>query len=171
MLLLVVVVTMWKPSNALGSTGLNLFAFRHSLKLFCSVLAVGSALVLFSPLSSLATTRVAKSGTVIACFHKKISRFTAQAHPRRCNISGYRGEEFVEVPIKRMHWGHWGSNPTRAANGVDKLNGIGVRLIAYRPITCEEGRTWYSRVVVVFPGEGRFFGLRLPTCDGPSLIR
>ncbi|HEX4463087.1 MAG TPA: hypothetical protein VH042_00415 [Solirubrobacterales bacterium] len=69
-----------------------------------------------------------------------------------------------------MQWGHWGANPTWAAFGVDTRDGTRVRVIAYRPIACDEGRTWYSRVVVVFPGNGSFFELRLPTCDGPSVI-
>jgi hypothetical protein len=114
--------------------------------------------------------QTAKPRTVIACFHAKISRFTALAHPDRCNIWGYRGKQFVGVPIKGMKWGHWGFNPTRAAHGTDLLDGTGVRVIAYRPVSCDEGRTWYSRAVIVFPGDGRFFGLRLLTCDGPSVV-
>lgn len=147
------VVTMWKRPASLVS---------------CLVVAVGLALTLFGPSSSPANARTAKSGNVIACFHKKISRFTAQAHPSRCNLRGYRGKQVVEIPIKDMNWGHWGSNPTRAAYGVDKRDGTRVRIIAYRPITCDEGRTWYSSVVVVL--HGNFFELRLPTCDGPSVI-
>ena len=70
-----------------------------------------------------------------------------------------------------MKWGHWGAKPTRAAFGVDVRNGTRVRVIAYRPITCDEGRTWYSRVVIVNLRDGNFFVLRrLPTCDGPSVI-
>lgn len=138
--------------------------------LFCSVVAVGLALVLSDP--SLVSGQPAKSGAVIACFHKKTGRFTAQAHPSRCNIAGYHGRdrEFVEVPVKGVNWGHWGFNPTRGAYGRDKRNGKGVQIIAYRPIACEEGRRWYSQVVIVFPGEGTFFGLRLPTCDDPAVI-
>jgi hypothetical protein len=144
-------------------------AICNSLKLFCSLIAVGLALALPS---SLASARIAKSGTVIACFHKKIGRFTAQAHPSRCNISGYRGRdhEFVEIPVKGVNWGHWGFSPTRGAYGHDKRNGKGVRIIAYRPIACEEGHRWYSRVVVFFPGDGNGFELRLPTCDDPAVI-
>jgi hypothetical protein len=134
------------------------------------MVAVGLALVLSGPPSSFANTGTAKPGTVIACFHEKISRFTALAHPGRCSIWGYRGKQFLGIPIKSMKWGHWGANPTRAAFGVDMRDGTRVRIIAYRPIACDEGHTWYSRVVVVFPGDGRFFGLRLPTCDGPSVI-
>jgi hypothetical protein len=117
-------------------------------------------------LSLPASARIVKSGPVIACFHKKVGRFTAQAHPGRCNISGYRGRdrELVEVQARGVNWGHWGSNPTRGAFGHEKVTGKGVRLIAYRPIACEEGLKWYSRIVVFFPGEGNGFELRLPTC-------
>lgn len=138
---------------------------RRSRGLCCLVFAVGLVLWLPGPLPSIANAHKARSGVVIACFHRKISRFTAEAHPRRCDIAGYRGEKFVEIPIKEMKWGHWGHNPTRAAFGVDTRNEIRVRVIAYRPIVCREGHAWYSRVVIVFPGNGRFSGLRLPTCD------
>ncbi len=136
------------------------------------MMAVSLALVLSLPPSSLANARMAKSATVIACFHKKISRFTAQAHPGRCEIAGYRGKEkeFVGIPISGMKWGHWGAKATRAAFGVDVRNGTRVRVIAYRPISCDEGRTWYSRVVIVNLRDGNFFVLRhLPTCDGLSV--
>lgn len=113
-----------------------------------------------------ATPKAAAPGTVIACFHEKVRRYTARVHPGRCNIRGYRGKQVLGVPIKGMKWGHWGFNPTRAAYGIDMRDGTRVRVIAYRPVTCDEGRsTWYSRVVVVFPGNGKFFGLRLPTCN------
>lgn len=144
---------------------------RGSLRLFCLVVAVSFALVLAGPFSSLANARIARSGTVVACFHEKIRRFTAQAHPSQCNIRGYRGKQIVEVPIKGMNWGHWGANPTRAAYGVDMRDGTRVRIIAYRPITCDEGRTWYSRVVVLSLVDGNAFELRLPTCNDPSRHR
>ncbi len=142
---------------------------RAALRVFYSVVAIGLAL-LPSGLSSLAHARPAKSGTVVACFHTKIGRFTAQAHPSQCHLRGYRGKQVVGIPIKGMKWGHWGSNPTRAAYGVDKRDGTRVRVIAFRPITCNEGRTWYSRVVALTFPDGNAFGLRLPTCDGPSII-
>jgi len=161
---------MWKRPAALLSTDLALVALRSSLKVFCSVVAVSLALVLSGSPSSLANARIAKSGTVIACFHEKISLFTARAHPGRCSIWGYRGKQFVGLSIKGMKWGHWGANPTRAAYGVDTRNGTRVRVIAYRPIACDEGRTWYSRVIVLTFPDGNAFGLRRPTCDGPSVI-
>jgi hypothetical protein len=159
---------MRKRPAALASTDLALPALRGSLKLLCSVAAVSLALMLSLPPSAPANTRTAKSETVIACFHKKIRRFTAQAHPGRCDIAGYRGNKFFGLPVKGMKWGHWGANPTRAAFGVDSRDGTRVRVIAYRPITCDEDRTWYSRVVIVFHSNP--FELRLPTCDGPSVI-
>ena len=162
-------MTMGKRPAALAATDLDLPARRGSLKLFCSVVAISVALVLSGPPSSPANTRTAMSETVIACFHKKIRRFTAQTYPGRCDIRGYRGKKVVGIPIKGMKWGHWGGNPTRAASGIDLLDGTRVRLIAYQPITCNEGRTWYSRVVVVFLSDGTGLELRLPTCDGSSV--
>lgn len=164
MLLRVVVVTMRKRPAALASTHLARLSLRKLMKLFCAVVAVSLALVLSGTPSSLANLQTARSGTVIACFHGKIARFTALAHPGRCNIRGYRGKKVVGIPIKSMKWGHWGANPTRAASGIDLLDGTRVRLIAYRPITCDDGRTWYSRVVVVFLSDGNGLELRLPTC-------
>ena len=166
----VAVVAMSKWPSVPWSTDLAQFTPRTSLKAFCSVVAVGLALVLSGSPSSLANAQTEKSGTVIACFHEKISRFTARAHPGQCKVWGYRGKQFGGIPIKGMQWGHWGSNPTRAAFGVDTRDGSRVRVVAYRPIACDEGHIWYSRVVVVFPEDSRFFGFRLPTCDGPSVI-
>jgi hypothetical protein len=62
--------------------------------------------------------------------------------------------------------GHWGSRVTRAAYGVDTLNGGRVRIIAFRRVTCDDGRTWYSRAIVVRLRNGTFFGLGLPACSG-----
>lgn len=159
---------MWKPAARASSTELGLLVPCSSLKLVCSVVAVSLALVLSGPASSLADTGTVKSGTVIVCFHPKIERFSAQAHPGRCNISGYRGEQIIEIPVKGMKWGHWGANPTRAAFGVDMRDGTRVRVIAYRPITCDDGRTWYSRAVILSLVDGSAFELRLPTCAAPT---
>jgi hypothetical protein len=144
---------------------------RKVSRLLGLVVVCGVALVMAkdSP-PSLAVPGTAESRTVIACFHEKVSRFTAQAHPGRCDIWGNRGTQFAGIPVRGMKWGHWGANPTRADYGVDTRNDTRVRIVAYRPIACDEGRTWYSRVVVAFPADGKFFELRLPTCDGPSVI-
>ena len=142
---------------------------KRSAALACSVVAV--SLVLGpSGLSSLADARPpAKAGPVIACFHPETRRFTAQAHPSRCHLRGYREKRIVGIRIEGMKWGHWGANPTRAAYGDDMRDGTAVRVIAFRPIACA-GRTWYSRVIVVTLRDGNFFDLRLPTCDDPSVI-
>lgn len=65
-----------------------------------------------------------------------------------------------------MKWGHWGANPTRAAFGVDMRGGTAVRIIAHRPVTCDDGVAWYSVVHVVFPGDGEWFRMRLSACEG-----
>src|SRR4051812_32741723 len=116
---------------------------RISLKLTCLVSALGMALLLvllISPLS-LATAQKRGSDTVIACFHKKISRFSALAHPKRCDFRGYRGKKVAEIPVEGMKWGgHWGAKPARAAFGVDVRDGTPVRVVAYRPVPCADGR-------------------------------
>ena len=132
-------------------------------------LAVSLALLLFFSLSSPARAKPVSSEAAIACFHPKTQRFTAEAHPNRCRLRGYRETRVVGVPIEGMSWSHWGANPTRAAFGNDLRGGAAVRVIAYRPIACDEGLRWYSRVMVVYPGRGEFFELRLPIC-GRSLI-
>lgn len=142
---------------------------RCSVKLVWLVGAVSLALGLSGP-PSVANARTAKSEAVIACYHEKIDRFTRQVHPGQCNIWGYRGKQFVGIPVRGMKWGHWGANPTRAAYGVDMRDGTRVRVIAYRPISCGGGRAWYSRVVVVSLVDGNGFELRLPTCDDSHLI-
>lgn len=162
---------MWRRSVAASSTGFGLLSPGRSLKLFYSVVPIGVALVLSGPASSLADTGTAKPRTVIACFHPKTKRFTAKAHPGRCNISGYRGKERVSVPVTGMKWGHWGANPTRADFGVDMRDGTRARVIAHRPITSDDGLAWYSRVVIVFPADGSGFILRLPICVEHSLGR
>lgn len=139
-----------------------------SIRRYCSAIILALTMVFSSPVSALANVRPARSGWVIACHHKEIHRFSAQAHPGRCNVAGYRGRKFVEVPIRGMNWGRWGSNPTFAAYGRDQRNGHAVRLIAFRPIRCNDGRTWYSRVTVLTFPSGYAFQLRLKGC-GPLL--
>jgi hypothetical protein len=149
------------------STGLTKLTHFISPKAFLyPVAVVGLALLFSGPPSPLAHAQSAKPKPVIACFHPKIDRYTAQIHPSRCNLRGYQGKQVVEVPIKGMNWGHWGFNPTRASYGIDKRDGTRIRVIAFRPINCDEGRTWYSRVVLLSFPEGNAFELRLPSCDG-----
>jgi hypothetical protein len=107
-----------------------------------------------------------KRRAMIACFHEETGHFTGQAQPSRCTFKGHRGSEIVKVPIAGMRWGHWGSKVTRAAYGVNALSGERVRMIAFRRVTCEDGRTWYSTATVVRLRSGTFFGLDLPACHG-----
>lgn len=155
---------MWIRGGVVGSTNFRQHYRSSLLVLFCMGSAIGLALLPGSP-SAFGKSTDTRSTSVIACFHKKVNRSTAEAHPRRCNISGYEGKKMVEVAVEGMKWGHWGSNPTRAAFGVDASSERRVRIIAHRPINCGDGRAWYSRVVVVYPGNGTFFGLRLPVCN------
>lgn len=106
------------------------------------------------------------SETVIACFHEGAHGFTGLRHPDQCDLKGYRGRgrRYVTIPIKGMRWGGWGSRRAQASMGEDRLNARAVRLFAYGKTRCVDGSVWYSRVVVVLPGPGRFFVLRLPSC-------
>lgn len=114
--------------------------------------------------------KTATPKSVIACFHEKVSGYVPLAHPRRCILRGHRGKKYAEVPVEGMRWGHWGFNPTRAAHGSDVRDGAPVRVIAFRPITCDEGRTFYSLVTVFYPTDGHGFVLRLPTCDSATVL-
>lgn len=135
-----------------------------SLKSRWSVLVAAVIVGLFGPPVSPASAGTTTSQTVIACFHDGSSGFTGVVRPHQCVIGGYRGRQFVKVPIKGMRWGHWGSNPTRAAFGVDTREGGRVRVIAYRPVFCADGRAWYSRIVVLALTDGHALELRSPTC-------
>jgi hypothetical protein len=128
--------------------------------------------VLWGALSISTDPLLARTPTVIACFHKRIGKFTGVAHPRQCLIKGYRGfgKHFVTIPIQGMKWGHWGANPTRGAFGRHVSTREGVRVIAYRRRLCNDGLYWYSRAVVNFRGSGRFFELRLPSCGDPLVV-
>jgi hypothetical protein len=133
-------------------------------RIVCLAAALSLVLALFASPSLIANAGPPKSKAVIACFHKKVGRFTATAHPGRCEIRGHRGKRFERLPVKGMQWGHWGANPTRAAFGVDTRDGTRVRIVAYKPVICSEVRQWYSRIVVVLLTNGNGFELRLPTC-------
>lgn len=140
-------------------------AAPHRLLRLPFVLAIAfAAFVLVESTDVMAQVSEAKSGVVIACFHKRSHRFSPRAHPSRCYLRGYRGTKVAGIPIKGIKWGHWGANPTRAAYGKDVRDGTHVRVIAYRPVSCGDGPAWYSRAVVVFAGSGNGFELRLPTC-------
>jgi hypothetical protein len=112
--------------------------------------------------------RTATPKSVIACFDEKARIYTALAHPRRCTFRGHRGRKDAQISVEGMKWGHWGFNPTRAAYGSHVRHGAPVRIIAFRPVACDDGRTFYSLVTVVYPANGSGFELRLPTCDGAT---
>lgn len=124
------------------------------------------------PGQTLAATKLGaeagKPTTVIACFHEKSRRFSADAHPRRCNLRGFHDQRVVGISIKNMKWGGWGARQARAAYGVDLRNGLAVRVIVFRPITCEDRLRWYSRVVIFYPGNSAGFAFNSPVCDGAS---
>lgn len=129
------------------------------------VVVVGLALTLPSFVSARPD-----SETVIACFHPRTRSITPEVHPRNCRVPGYKGKRFISIPIREMKWGHWGAKITRAGYGTDQLNGRSIRFIIYKRVTCEDGTRWYSQAIIVFPGIGRFFGIRLPTCVGGSRL-
>ena len=139
-----------------------------SIKAHCSVIAAGAALALLGAPSTRANARPVKSVTFLACYHQKVGRFSAEEHPAGCNIWGYRGRKFFGVSVRDMNWKHWGANRSRASFGVDVRDQVPVRVVAYRPIPCDDGRHWYSRVAVFFPADSSGFELHLPTCERSS---
>jgi hypothetical protein len=123
-----------------------------------------------------ARTRVSGSASVpnaqIACFHHKIHRFTAETKPRNCELAGLRGEQnkFVRYPIQSLKWHEWGRYSAVGSRGI--LNGqIDVRVIAFRRVRCQDGRTFFSAANVVEPGNGSYYVVRLPTCEDDALLR
>jgi hypothetical protein len=109
----------------------------------------------------------AKQPSQIACFHERTRTWTGEEHPSECDIRGYRGrgkQDVARFPVKGMNWGHWGVRRPRAADGVNTRSGFPVRVIAFHPVACGAGETWYSEVVVTYPANGTTFGFRLPIC-------
>lgn len=78
----------------------------------------------------------------IACFHKGEHRYVDVKQPAGCEISGHLG--------------------------VNTRTGARVRVTVMRRIRCGDGRTFYSRAVILNPGTGHFFYLRLPICNDPT---
>jgi hypothetical protein len=106
----------------------------------------------------------------IACFHGKIHRFTGEVKPRGCQLAGYEGEhnKFVRFPIQNLKWQEWGRFRSLGSRGI--LDGqIDVRVIAYRRVRCNDGRTFYSAANIVEPGNGSYYVVRLPTCEDDAL--
>jgi len=138
---------------------------KNSTVLVCSMVAIGLALLLSASPSLTDARPPAEAAPAIACFHPETRRYTAQAHPSRCYFRGSGQGRVLGISVKDMKWCHSGSNPTRAAYGVNERSGRRVRIIAVQPTACE-GRAWYSRIVVVTLRDGNFFDVRLPTCGG-----
>jgi hypothetical protein len=144
-------------------------------RLFGALLIAAISLLLAGGGLADAQTRVGWSAIVpktqIACFHKKIHRFTAETKPRNCELAGYEGEhnKFVRFSIRNLKWQEWGRFRGHGARGI--LNGqIDVRVIAYRRVRCKDGRTFYSEANIVEPGNGSYYVVRFPTCDDEVLL-
>lgn len=138
-------------------------------------------LIASSPAASGHPTRVPVGhppirGTMLACYHRKIHRFTAEIHPGRCEVAGIaEGEGFVRFPIEgeweRIEWNHWGGFRSQGNEAVNRRTEREVRVIAYRRVRCPDGSTWYS-LANMFSLVGSYNAvIRLPVCDGPRLIR
>lgn len=167
-------------------------AIRHvakirftSSKRVVTASALTVSLLLLNPISSspAATrdrTRVPVShptipGTEIACYHRKIRRFTAEIHPGKCEVAGMaEGEGFVRFPIEgeweRIEWNHWGGFRSQGNEAVNRRTGREVRIIAYRRVRCADGSTWYS-LANMFSLVGSYNAVvRLPVCNNSRLI-
>jgi hypothetical protein len=110
----------------------------------------------------------------IACFHKGEHRYVDVKRPAGCEISGYlgykpsEGETFSVNPITGDGRSEWGRYSSQGSLGVNTRTGARVRVTVMRRIRCGDGRTFYSRAVILNPGTGHFFYLRLPICDDPT---
>ena len=153
-----------KPVSAFNQFDLGHRAgYLAALAAFLLV-AVGLAYVSWGSAVSQARPAANDGSTVISCFHPESKRFSFRDQPSRCFIVGNGGKRIRGVSIEGMKWGHWGAKTTRAAYGNEVRGGKAIRVIAYRLITCMDGRDWYSRAVIFYPGNGRWFGLALPVC-------
>lgn len=153
------VMRRWEPTF---TSGFASFARRLFAKLLWTSVVAGLASAL---LWSSSAASAGRAGTVIACFHEKSRRYSAEVHPPRCHLRGFRDQHVVGISVKNMKWGHWGARHTRAAFGNDVRTGQAVRVIVFRPIACEGGVRWYSQVVIFFPGNSRGFEFASPVCD------
>jgi hypothetical protein len=140
-----------------------------------ATLGIGS--VSFVPTSTSAAIKDSSSKFLIPCFHKKTGRYTAEVEPENCDLAGPRnGKAFVEVPVTGIRWSKWGSFRSRGSHGKTtafsdspRPGGIGVRVIAYRRVSCGGGRVSYSWVNVFYPGNGLNIEIKLPSCNAPSV--
>ena len=112
------------------------------------------------------------AGTVIACLHKGTGRLTPEVEPSRCDIAGHEGEgrKPVSFPVQGIGWNKWGRFRSWGARGVDTRTRSEVRVIAFRRVSCADGRTWYSAANVVDLRNGNYFVVRLPTCRDRSIV-
>jgi hypothetical protein len=144
------------------------------LKLLGLVVVISVALAwTVTPFSS--ATRVPAKlpripGTVVACFHKKTHRFTAEIKPARCDLKGTGGKQRkpTRLSIKDIKWYFWGTFSSRGSLGMEVPSGIHVRVFVFRRVECRDGRIWYSSAVVFNPDNSHYSVLRLPTCDALS---
>lgn len=135
------------------------------------VAAAAAACILFGTgfASAAETYQGAKPRARIVCFHPAKSRFTSETHPTRCALWGDRGETFFGISIEKLNWKNWGQNPA-SASGLSAQDQSPLKLSAFRLVSCDDGRAFYSRVRVRVVDDGETQTLRLLTCDGPSLI-
>jgi hypothetical protein len=104
--------------------------------------------------------------TLIACFDRKDGRSTPEVEPSRCDIKGHEGEAQrpVSFSVHGIRWNKWGRFRSWGVRGVDTRTRGDVRVIAFRRVSCADGRTWYSAANVVDLRNGNYFVVRLPTC-------
>jgi hypothetical protein len=136
------------------------------IKVLVSAIAVSSVL---GTVGSVSVAGQKQEGPFIACFHQKQRKYTPRVKPRQCDIAGIRkgrGMTFVNVPVRAIRWNHWGASQSLGSFGIDKRDGRGVRVVAYRAVRCEGGYRLYTKVTVVYPGPGFGFILNLPGCEG-----
>jgi hypothetical protein len=109
--------------------------------------------------------------TMIACYEKKLGRWIDKTRPANCDIAGYKGyhgKRFVSAPVEKIKWEEWGEFSSPGELGVDVWSGTSVRVIAYRRMSCGDGRTFYSSASVVNLETGSFYWVRLPICDSSA---
>jgi hypothetical protein len=110
-------------------------------------------------------------GTKIACYDKKLRRWIDKTRAADCDIAGYRGRtgtRFVSAPVEGIKWGEWGEFSSPGALGVNVRTHTRVRVVAYRRMSCGDGRTFYSSANVLDLENGSFYSVRLPICDSPA---
>lgn len=168
----VVLVTMWNRV-ALSADSRKARPAR-SLQLFSWALVISVVLASTATSSSLATRVPAKlpriPGTVLACFHKKTHRFTAEIEPDRCEFKGTEGKQRkpLRLSVKGLQWNFWGTFSSRGSLGNEIPSGIHVRVFVFRRVECRDGRVWYSSAVVFNTNNGHYSVLRLPACEALS---